>query len=71
MSTLKHKDWRAFSDFLGPRGALMLEFCEEGLLKTVASGRSSCRGADTYPAYGEHRRREIRPRSRFAGAPEL
>jgi hypothetical protein len=39
------------------------------LLETVASGRSSCRRAwqtrDTYPVYGEHRRREIRPRSRF------
>ena len=34
-------------------------------IKTVASGRNSCRGADAYPVYGAHRRHEVRPRSRF------
>jgi hypothetical protein len=43
------------------------------LVETVASGRSSCRRVwqtrDTSPVYGEHRRREIRPRSRFIEVP--
>jgi hypothetical protein len=42
---------------------------------TAASGRSSSRRVwqtrDTYPVYGEHRRREIRPRSRFIEVPRI
>jgi hypothetical protein len=44
------------------------------LLETVASGRSPSRRVwqtrDTYPEYGKHRRREIRPRSRFIEVPK-
>jgi len=56
------------SDF-SPDRPQQLPRCRWELLETVASGRSSYRRVwqtrDTYPVYGEHRRREIRPRSRF------
>ena len=48
---------------------LFLSCLAAASIKTVASGRSSWRGADTYPVYGDEfgkpGRREIRPRSRF------